>query len=134
MVFSGLILMVIGLSVRFGVGGGTAHWSGLITAAAGLLLVVAGLLRAWRRRNRARLGLTDDVGPDYRTNRGKIFTMVIVLLYLFSPIDLAVLEFLLPVGVVGDTAALSWLVVTTGGELTRHRRARRLRRELTRPR
>lgn len=140
MTWLGVILLVCGLALRFALHAAAAHWAGIALAAVGGLLIVTGLVRtALRLRRRIRGGglryaereeHPDGIPADYRTGRGKIFAMVIVLIYLFSPIDLAVLELLLPVGVVGDTGAVAWLLVATGTEVSRHRQARQARRAL----
>lgn len=144
MIWPGVVLMVCGLALRLGVHGHVEHTAGIVIAGVGGLLVVAGLLRfAFRTRRRLhgaglrgglryaeREDFSGGIPADYRTSRGKIFAMVVVLVYLFSPFDLAVLEFLLPVGVIGDTSALAWLLLSTRKEVSRHRQAHRLRRAM----
>jgi uncharacterized membrane protein YkvA (DUF1232 family) len=136
MVWPGLILVGLGLALRLGLHGRTEHTAGVLIALAGLVILLLGVARAARRVRRLKRGLryrdTEDfsggIPPDYRTSRGKIFAVVVVLVYLFSPFDLATLEFLLPVGIVGDTSAIAWLLFTTGREVSRHQRARIARR------
>lgn len=140
MIWLGVVLTVFGLALRLGAPGHVEHMAGILIAVVGGLLFVAGVLRAaFRARRRLRGGglrfaaredFSGGIPADYRTSRGKIFAMVVVLVYLFSPFDLAVLEFLLPVGVIGDTSALAWLMLSTGKEVSRHRQARLARRAL----
>jgi len=136
----GVLLMAAGAALLLAVNGDTAHSLGVATLIVGAALIVLAAVRAalrlvgvGRRAMRYQDGedFSDGIPPDYRTNRAKIAAMILVVLYLFSPIDLAVLELLLPVGVVGDTGAVAWLALTTGKEVTRHRQARRLRRSIS---
>lgn len=136
MIWPGVVLVVCGLALRLGVPGNVEHAAGALITVVGGLLILVGLLRAaFRGRRGLRYAEREDfsggIPADYRTSRGKIFAMVLVLLYLCSPFDLAVLEFLLPVGVIGDTSALAWLLLSTGKEISRHRQARLARRALT---
>jgi hypothetical protein len=138
----GVLLMAAGAVLLLLAHGDTAHSLGVATLIVGAALIVLAAVRAALRliglRRRVTSGLryqdredfSGGIPADYRTSRGKIAAMVLVLVYLFSPIDLAVLELLLPVGIVGDTGALAWLALTTGKELTRHRQARKVRRSL----
>jgi hypothetical protein len=146
MIWPGLILMVCGFGLRVWGNTGVEHTTGVVSMVVGAVAVAVGVLRMALRARRAvrrRLGVeglrytdpqdfTEGVPPDYRTSRAKIVAMVLVLVYLFSPVDLAVLELLLPVGVIGDTGAMAWLVMATGQELTRYHRARTTRRALRR--
>ena len=97
----------------------------LVIAAVRAALRLFGLRRRLRYQDRE--DFSEGIPADYRTSRAKLFAMAVVLVYLFSPVDLAVLELLLPVGVVGDTGAIAWLLFTTGKEIGRHRQARHLR-------
>jgi uncharacterized membrane protein YkvA (DUF1232 family) len=125
MLWSGLIVMVVGVALRFGLSGGTAHWIGLAAIAAGALLVLTGLLLANRRRRKVRRpGTTGAAVPiDYKTSRGKIAAMIIAVVYILSPIDF-IPDFFLPFGVVDDMGALSWLAIAVGQEYSRHRQSR----------
>jgi uncharacterized membrane protein YkvA (DUF1232 family) len=126
MLWSGLIVMVVGVALRFGLSGGTAHWIGLAAIAAGALLVFTGLLLANRRRRkvRRRSGTTAAAVPiDYKTSGGRIAAMIIAVVYILSPIDF-IPEFFLPFGVVDDIGALSWLAIAVGQEYSRHRQSR----------
>lgn len=130
MIWSAMVLLVAGTILLFEDHGSTAQLIGVVGDLLGLGLLLVGL---WRLRHRA--GRFDDsmevrLTADYRTSRKKIVAMILVVVYLISPVDLALLAFLLPVGVVGDATAMAWLLVATGREVSRHHRARRLRREL----
>jgi len=131
----GVVLIAGGAALLVAGHGDTLHSLGIAVVVVGAALVVLGavrgVLRLFGLRNRLRYEDREDfsggIPADYRTSRGKLAAVALVLLYLFSPLDLAVLELLLPVGVVGDTGAVAWLVFTTGKEVTRHRQARKLR-------
>jgi uncharacterized membrane protein YkvA (DUF1232 family) len=60
----------------------------------------------------------------YRTSTGKIIAMVVAVVYIVSPIDL-IPDVFLPVGIVDDATALTWLLFALGQEHTRRSRARR---------
>jgi uncharacterized membrane protein YkvA (DUF1232 family) len=125
MLWSGVIVMIVGMCLRFGLGGDAAHWSGLAAIAGGALLVITGLLQANRRRRRARRSgsIAAEVPLGYKTSTRKIAAMIIAVVYILSPIDF-IPDFLLPFGIVDDVGALSWLVVAVGQEYTRHRQAK----------
>ncbi|MFB4319316.1 YkvA family protein [Actinomadura sp. 21ATH] len=119
MIFAGLAVLVAGAVVVLVADGAVAGLD--LTVAGGVLMgvgagvLIAGLLRLRRRR---------PAGPGdepYRTGKGKIVAMVAAVLYIVSPVDL-VPDFLLPVGVVDDVTALTWLVIAAGQELARRRR------------
>jgi hypothetical protein len=132
-VLLGVVLMAIGAVLLVVVRNGTAHSLGIammIVAAALLVMAAVRALFGLRKKLRYqdREDFREGIPPDYRTSRAKLLAMAAVLVYLFSPVDLAVLELLLPVGVIGDTGAIAWLMLTTGKEMGRHRQARHLRR------
>lgn len=60
----------------------------------------------------------------YRTSTGKIVAMVIAVIYIVSPIDL-IPDVFLPIGIVDDATALTWLLFAFGQEYTRRSRAAR---------
>jgi uncharacterized membrane protein YkvA (DUF1232 family) len=125
MVWSGVIVMVVGMCLRFGLSGNAAHWSGLTGIGIGAVLTIGGLLLANRRRRRTRRTGTSVAGQplDYKTGAGKIAAMIIAVVYILSPIDF-IPDFLLPFGVIDDLGALSWLALAVGQEYTRHRQSR----------
>jgi uncharacterized membrane protein YkvA (DUF1232 family) len=125
MLWSGIIMMIVGMFLRFGLSGDAAHWSGLAALALGAVLVIGGLLTANRRRRRVRRSGATRAGQpiDYKTGLGKIAAMIIAVVYILSPIDF-IPDFLLPFGVVDDIGALSWLALAVGQEYSRHRQAK----------
>jgi hypothetical protein len=125
MIWSGVIVMIVGMCLRFGLSGDTAHGAGLLAIGAGAALLIGGLLLANRRRKRARRpGGAAGVPLDYKTGAGKIFGMIIAVVYILSPVDFIPEIFLGPLGIVDDMGALSWLAIAAGQEYTRHRQAR----------
>jgi hypothetical protein len=122
MVWFGVIVMVVGTSLRFGFNGDTAHWSGLAALAVGAVLVIGGLLRAKRRRRKRRPGI--GIPFDYKTSKGRTVAMVIAAIYILSPLDFIPEAFLGPFGLVDDVGALSWLAMMAGQEFTRHRQSK----------
>lgn len=132
----GIVLVATGAVLLVTTHDHTAHSLAVAVFLVGAALLVMAAVRAALRlfglrkklRYEDREDFSQGIPPDYRTSKAKLLAMVAVLIYLFSPVDLAVLELLLPVGVVGDTGAIAWLLLTTGKEVTRHRQAKRLRR------
>lgn len=129
MVLPGVLALFAGAVLTFAVhghvGGVSVTALGAITMIVGAVVLIAGLLRLRRRasgrgrlRDRAVAHYQDRV---YRTSKGKIIAMVIAVIYIVSPIDL-IPDFLLPVGVIDDATAFTWLLFAIGQELTRHRR------------
>lgn len=57
----------------------------------------------------------------YRTSKGKMIAMIAAVVYILSPIDL-VPDFLLPVGIIDDATAFTWLVLAIAQEVSRKRR------------
>ncbi|MEW2354725.1 YkvA family protein [Spirillospora sp. NPDC029432] len=118
MILAGLVLLVAGGVVALAADGAVAGVD--LTVAGGAVMgvgagvLIAGLLRLRRRP-------AGPGGEPYRTGKGKIVAMVAAVLYIVSPVDL-VPDFLLPVGVVDDATALTWLVIAAGQELARRRR------------
>lgn len=125
MVWLGLVLLIAGavsaLTADGDLGGVDLTVAGAVVMAAGAVLLVVGIARL-RRRRRGPAG----VGPQayYRTSTGKIVAMVAAVIYIVSPIDL-IPDVLLPVGVVDDATALTWLLFALGQEYTRRSRAAR---------
>lgn len=141
MVWPGVVLLLAGAIATFaagdrtvgghaGAGGGHAGGVdigtvGIVTMALGALLLVIGLLRMNRvRRVRGRRIPASVQDRLYRTGKGKIIAMIAVVAYILSPIDL-IPDVFLPVGIVDDATAFTWLVFALGQELSRHRRQRR---------
>ncbi len=122
MVWPGALVLFIGAILTFAVGGdltGAARMSGVAAMILGALLLIVGILRLGRGR-RVVTGMQDRA---YRTGKGKMIAMIIAVIYIVSPIDL-IPDFLLPVGIIDDATAFSWLVFAVGQELSRrHRRA-----------
>jgi drug/metabolite transporter (DMT)-like permease len=119
MAWAALLLLVSGGALAL-VTDGEVRVAGVAAAVLGALLLVAGILRL----RRARRGAKGRYLPDqvYRTGKGKIVAMVLAVVYILSPIDL-IPDPLLPVGVVDDATALTWLVFALGQEAVRRRRA-----------
>jgi uncharacterized membrane protein YkvA (DUF1232 family) len=131
MIWSGVIVMIVGMCLRFGLSGDTAHGAGLLAIGAGAALLIGGLLLANRRRKRTRksgrtAGSAGNAGIplDYKTGAGKIAGMIIAVVYILSPVDFIPEILLGPLGIVDDMGALTWLAVAAGQEYTRHRQAR----------
>ncbi|TDD93624.1 YkvA family protein [Actinomadura rubrisoli] len=125
MVWLGLVLLVAGavpaLTADGDLGGVDLTVAGAVVMAAGAVLLVAGILRLRRRR---RPGAPGGVQGFYRTSTGKIVAMVAAVVYIVSPIDL-VPDVFLPVGVVDDATAFTWLLFALGQEYTRRSRSAR---------
>jgi uncharacterized membrane protein YkvA (DUF1232 family) len=138
MVWPGVLVLFTGAILSFAIDGelgpvdiGTL---GIVTMILGAALLIVGLIRLNRKVNRVRRqpvstargaqavsGYRDAL---YRTGKGKIFAMITAVLYILSPIDF-VPDFLLPVGVIDDATAFSWLLFAIGQEMTRHSRKRK---------
>jgi LPXTG-motif cell wall-anchored protein len=124
MLWLGVIVVIAGMFLRFGLGSDTAHWSGLAALAVGAVLVIGGLLLARRRRRTRRSRSGIGVPLDYKTSKGKIAAMIIAVVYILSPIDFIPEIILGPLGIVDDMGALSWLAVAIGQEYTRRHQSR----------
>ncbi|WP_018656141.1 YkvA family protein [Actinomadura flavalba] len=118
MVWIGLVLLAAG-SVTALVSDAPVVWIGAGAMAAGAVLVIAGLVRLRQGRARAALGGGADV--PYRTGKGKIAAMIAAVVYIISPIDL-IPDVFLPVGIVDDATAFTWLLVAAAQEYTRRSR------------
>jgi hypothetical protein len=121
MILPGVLALLVGAILAFavhgdvgGVGVGTV---GVIVMILGGVMLIAGLLRLRRGRRISVAGHRDRV---YRTSKGKIVAMIIAVIYIISPIDL-IPDFLLPVGIIDDATAFSWLLFAIGQEFTRRR-------------
>ncbi|SFQ38401.1 DUF1232 domain-containing protein [Actinomadura madurae] len=125
MVWLGLVLVVAGavpaLTASGDLAGVDLTVAGAIAMAAGAVLLVAGILRL---RGRRRAGPGGAAQAYYRTSTGKIVAMVVAVVYIVSPVDL-IPDVFLPVGVVDDATAFTWLLVALGQEYTRRSRAAR---------
>lgn len=58
----------------------------------------------------------------YRTSKGKMIAMIVAVVYILSPADI-VPDVLLPVGIVDDATAFTWLLFAIGQEISRKRRS-----------
>lgn len=125
MVWLGLVLVVAGavpaLTASGDLAGIDLTVAGATVMAVGAVLLVAGILRL---RGRRRAGLHGTPRAYYRTSTGKIVAMVVAVVYIVSPVDL-IPDVLLPVGIVDDATAFTWLVFALGQEYTRRSRAAR---------
>jgi uncharacterized membrane protein YkvA (DUF1232 family) len=136
MVWPGVTVFFVGAILIFAVdddaGPVNVDAVGVITMIFGAALLAAGLIRAGRRRRRpvsggarsvarGRGSLTDYRDQVYRTSRGKTFAMIAAVVYILSPIDI-VPDVFLPVGIVDDATAFTWLLFAIGQEISRKRR------------
>ncbi|MQY09149.1 YkvA family protein [Actinomadura macrotermitis] len=124
MVWAGLILLAAGVVLAFAVGGDAGGvdltLAGAVAMAAGAVLAVAGVLRL-RRARRAGGGLAGrGVQSYYRTGTGKTVAMIAAVVYIVSPIDL-IPDVFLPIGIVDDATAFTWLLFAVGQEYRRRR-------------
>ncbi|GAA2112964.1 YkvA family protein [Actinomadura alba] len=97
---------------------------GVIAMVLGAALLVLGILRLNHGRRRdagAPLPLTGHRDRIYRTGKGKTFAMITAVVYILSPIDI-VPDIFLPVGIIDDATAFSWLLFAIGQEISRKRR------------
>lgn len=126
MVWLGVVLVVAGavpaLTVDGDVAGVDVTVAGAAVMAVGAVLLVAGILRLRGRRRGGPAGAVAQA--YYRTSTGKIAAMVIAVIYIVSPIDL-IPDVFLPLGIVDDATALTWLLFALGQEYTRRSRAQR---------
>ena len=120
MVWPGALLLFTGAILTFAISGGIgdvdAGTAGVITMILGAVLLVVGVTRL--NRGRRIPGYQD---PAYRTSKAKIIAMIVAVVYILSPIDL-VPDFILPVGIVDDATAFTWLLFAIGQEVSRKRR------------
>jgi uncharacterized membrane protein YkvA (DUF1232 family) len=130
MVWPGVLVLFTGAILTFAIDGklgpvdvGTL---GIVTMILGAILFVVGLLRLNRvpRRKVTEKVTTTYRDRVYRTSKGKIFAMIAAVIYILSPIDI-VPDFLLPIGVIDDASAFSWLLFAVGQEMSRHSRKRK---------
>ncbi|MBW8487124.1 DUF1232 domain-containing protein [Actinomadura sp. PM05-2] len=115
--------MVVGVTLAFYVrgdlGGVDLTLAGAIAMAAGAVLVIAAILQLRRARRTGGTGLRGRAAQGYyKTGKGKIIAMIVAVVYIVSPIDL-VPDFLLPIGIVDDASALTWLLFAFGQEYRR---------------
>ncbi|MFI6519269.1 YkvA family protein [Spirillospora sp. NPDC050679] len=111
----GLGLIVAGVVLTFVVD--RTAW-GVAALLAGAVLVIAGIARLRRARR------VPGTALEYRTGKRRVAAMVAAVVYIVSPIDL-VPDFLLPLGIVDDASALTWLLFALGQEYTRRSRLTR---------
>jgi uncharacterized membrane protein YkvA (DUF1232 family) len=130
MILPGVLTLLVGavlaLAVHGHVGDVGVGTLGVIVMIVGAVILIMGLTRLRRgsRRRVARTaggkvvaGYQDRV---YRTSKGKIFAMIVAVVYIVSPIDF-IPDFLLPFGVIDDATAFGWLLFAIGQELNRRR-------------
>jgi hypothetical protein len=124
MVLPGVLALFAGAILTFAVHGHVGDVSvtalGVVTMVVGALILIVGLVRLGRGRRRRVVGgrLQERA---YRTSKGKIIAMIVAVVYIVSPVDI-IPDFLLPVGIIDDATAFSWLLFAIGQELTRKRR------------
>ncbi|GAA2595608.1 DUF1232 domain-containing protein [Actinomadura fulvescens] len=119
MVWLGVPLLLAGTILLFAT---DLDVAGAVLMTLGAVSAVAGILRL-RRRARGRARDRSAVEAYYRTSTGKIAAMIAAVVYIVSPIDL-IPDPLLPVGIVDDATALTWLVIAFSQEAARRRRSR----------
>ncbi|MCO5972952.1 YkvA family protein [Actinoallomurus soli] len=136
MAWFGALVLFAGAILTFAVGGDIGALDvrtlGVVGMAVGGVLLVAGILRLRRRprvagrraparvvRNGVQARVQDRV---YRTSKGKIIAMIAVVVYILSPIDL-IPDVFLPIGIVDDATAFTWLLFAIGQEVSRKRRS-----------
>src|SRR5262249_3524203 len=93
---------------------------GAVMMVIGAVLLIAGILRLGRSRRRRVIAGREGSRP-YRTSKGKIIAMIIAVIYIVSPIDFLPAVFL-PVGIVDDATAFTWLLYAIGQEMSRRGR------------
>ena len=124
MVWPGALVLFVGAILTFAVGGditGAVRMSGVAAMVLGAVMLIAGITRLNRRGGRRVTEAMQD--RAYRTSKGKMIAMILAVVYILSPIDI-IPDFLLPIGIVDDATAFSWLVFAVGQEMSRrHRRA-----------
>lgn len=122
MVWPGALLLLVGAILTFAVGGDltevNAGTVGIGAMIVGALMLVIGITRLnhARRRRPSRFQ-----GRPYRTSKGKMIAMIVAVVYILSPIDF-IPDVFLPVGVIDDATAFSWLLFAIGQEVSRKRR------------
>jgi uncharacterized membrane protein YkvA (DUF1232 family) len=130
MILSGVLTLLVGAVLAFAVHGHVGDVGvdtlGLFVMAAGAIVLIMGLTRLRRgsqRRVARRVGGKVVAGYQdrvYRTSKGKIFAMIVAVVYIVSPVDI-IPDFLLPFGVADDATAFGWLLFAIGQELNRRR-------------
>jgi Protein of unknown function (DUF1232) len=128
-VWSGILVLFAGAVLTFAVdaepGGVDLTAVGAIGMVLGACLLIAGILRLNRARRRTHAPAAGAAAPAaYKTGAGKIAAMIAAVVYIVSPIDI-IPDVLLPVGVIDDATAFTWLVFAVGQEVARHSRKRR---------
>jgi uncharacterized membrane protein YkvA (DUF1232 family) len=130
MILTGVLALLVGAILAFAVPGHVGDVGvgtlGALVMISGSVILITGLLQLRRGARRPvvrRVGsriVTSYQDRAYRTSKGKIFAMVIAVIYILSPIDF-IPDFLLPFGVIDDATAFAWLVFAIGQELNRRR-------------
>jgi purine-cytosine permease-like protein len=127
MVWSGILTLLVGAILTFAVDGGIAGIDltvlGAIVMICGGLLLIAGILSLNRSRRLDRRSAPPQAAADYQTGKGKIAAMIASVVYVISPVDV-IPDIFLPIGVVDDATAFTWLVFALGQEIARHSRKR----------
>jgi hypothetical protein len=120
MIWAGVLALFAGAIATFAVddkvGGVALGTVGVVAMIFGAALLVAGVVRL----NRARSTVSSVPDRLYRTSKGKIAAMIAVGVYILSPLDI-VPDVFLPVGIIDDATAFTWLVFAIGQEISRHR-------------
>lgn len=132
MVWSGIVVLLVGavlaLAVDADPGGLDLTAVGALLMVLGAGLLIAGILRLNRARRRVKVPAGGGPGrlerEGYRTGTKKTAAMIAAVVYILSPIDI-IPDVFLPVGVIDDATALTWLLVALGQEFARHSRSRR---------
>jgi uncharacterized membrane protein YkvA (DUF1232 family) len=118
----GALVLFAGAVLTFAIRGHLTD-AGIVTMIVGALLLVAGVVRLNRGRRATRRSATAAAQEQvYRTSKGKMIAMIAAVVYILSPIDL-VPDVLLPVGVIDDATAFSWLMIAIAQEVVRRRRS-----------
>jgi hypothetical protein len=122
MVWLGVLVLsagaILGFAISGDIGGVEVSAVGVLTAIAGAVLLIIGIIRSSRGRPSRVANCQDRI---YRTSKGKIIAMIAAVVYILSPIDI-VPDVFLPVGIIDDATALSWLLFAIGQEVSRKRR------------
>lgn len=128
MVWPGITVVFIGAILTFAVDGDVGPVDvravGVIAMILGAALLVFGILRLNRGRQAdgdGRRPLSSYQDRVYRTSKGKMVAMISAVVYILSPLDI-VPDVFLPVGIIDDATALSWLIFAVGQEISRKRR------------
>lgn len=122
MIWSGALALLVGAVLAVAVPGHVGDVEvgtiGVVTMIVGAVLLVVGIFGLNRGRRRRPVARVQD--RVYRTSKGKMIAMIIAVIYIVSPIDF-IPDVFVPVGIVDDATAFTWLVFAIGQELSRRR-------------